>query len=301
MLNTNYWAEYRHPTVGRMVGMWRVTEVFFDTNFKIFAVRASVLLNNEPTHPSVFVSANHFNTSLETHRIGAENLSTRYEVSRPWRLLSGRNRDLLQVYFQHHVDNQPPNGDGYYFLQQGFSELLTEVLPNFSESDWGLGIIYTPNGGDGSVKPPECDPYKLGTIVYDLKHTYAQLQEPSYAGKIIALLAPKNNQHYYLVDFLQQGEIKKLHSSLLPNSEFFDYYVTKDGYISLNDCNGLFSDGDKFIKKGEYLYNRNQTVILHFNTFKEIFQKIQQKTDDTPQKSTPVSNKQKPSSGISGV
>jgi len=113
--------------------------------------------------------------------------------------------------------------------------------------------------------------YKLRTIVYEVSRDgKANLNR---MGKIIRYEDDKNDYYRYRVDFLGKGESVYYHHQLLPNSESFDYYAKTDGYTSTVDCENLFSKGDPFIKKGDYLYDRYQSVVLKYTEFSKLFTK----------------------------
>lgn len=147
----------------------------------------------------------------------------------------------------------------------------------------GDGSIVNIETGPPVVAEPEFPPYKPGTLVFDVKtksnNLCTNLFPQDLLGKVLSY-ETGNKTYKYTIQFMDQGTRIRSHEYLLPVENFFDKYDTA-AYTSIEDCNNLFLSGERFLLRDNYLYNRDQTVILSYNKFKNLFKQIVNATVQT--------------------
>lgn len=129
------------------------------------------------------------------------------------------------------------------------------------------------------------EPYKAGTVVYFIHH--GRIDEKYGVGKIVEILKKKSSSgdYRYGVEFLNYGYEEFSHKSLLPSIDYFDHVAKgPDCFTAKFDCGVLFAKGEKFILRGEYLYNKSNNVVLKYSKFQDKFKEndiLQVPTDKT--------------------
>lgn len=145
------------------------------------------------------------------------------------------------------------------------------------------GFIANVETAERLVAEPNFPPYKPGTLVFDVKTRTNNLSTALFPqdalGKIISY-ETGNKTYKYTVQFMDQGLKIRTHELLLPVENFFDKYDSA-AYTATEDCNNLFFRGERFLLRDNYLYNRDQTVVLSYNKFKNLFNHIANATVQT--------------------
>lgn len=163
--------------------------------------------------------------------------------------------------------------DRYYKLQTLWDYLINVL--------GGTGTIvvdqYTFEISDTQAQVvPDMEPYKVGTIVFDIRHGTASLSKDvgsqQFIGKILSFVQI-GKTYRYNVQFLERT-LNLLHENLLPANNYFDK-CEYQAYQSLVDCNSLFFKNQKFLLRGGYLYNKDSSVILSYARVKKLFKQIQ--------------------------
>jgi hypothetical protein len=122
---------------------------------------------------------------------------------------------------------------------------------------------------------PEVPAYRDGIIAIDISNTQRLMKNYALcSGKILASRISPRGQHIYQFQHISQGVVQRRHNELIPAEDYFDKAV-HDVYISSVDCNCLFSGKERFVLRNGYLHNRNSSVMLGWEKYKEFFTKLE--------------------------
>lgn len=199
---------------------------------------------------------------------------------------TGQFHNLVYVIgFQSTLDNLSSTDVEGYYLQSNLPTRLVLGPREFAHWFGGLMAKSLSKGKSEQrvaldLLPPTLppkpvinyDPYKAGTIVYFVSH--GRVDERYGVGKIVELLQRRssNGDYRYGVEFISHGYDEFSHKSLLPSVDYFDNAAKGgDCYIAKFDCGVLFTQGEKFILRGEYLHNKNSNVVLKYSKFQDKF------------------------------